>query len=87
MARKQPPREPDNPELGETREQRNRRLRYAHEQYSGSGQGRFGAPKGRNLPLEKPRRQEEDYPPETKMPWPPDDKVAAEARRPGRRRR
>lgn len=87
MARKQQPSEPKDPELGGTHEERNRHLRYAHEQYSGSGQGKFGAPKGRNLPLEKPQRKEDEYPPGTKMPWPPDGEVDAEARRPTRRRR
>jgi hypothetical protein len=86
MAKKQPP-EPKEPELGETGEQRNRRLRYAHEQYSGSSQGRFGAPKGRNLPLEKPQKKKDEYPPGTKMPWPADDEVKGEAHRPARRRR
>lgn len=86
MPKKQPP-EPKSPELGDTREERNRHLRYAHEQYSGSGQGRFGAPKGRNLPLEKPQDKQGDYPPGTKMPWPPDAAVDAEARRSRRRSR
>ena len=84
MAKKQPA-EPKNPELGDTREERNRHLRYAHEQYSASGQGRFGAPKGCSLPLEKPQHRQDDYPPGTKMPWPSDKAVAAETRRSKRR--
>jgi hypothetical protein len=84
MAKKQPA-EPKNAELGETPEERNRHLRYAHEQYSGSGQGRFGAPNGRSLPLEKPQHKQGDYPPGTKMPWPADKEVAAKTQRPTRR--
>lgn len=79
MPKKQPP-EPRTAELGGVREERNRHLRYAHEQYSGSGQGRFGAPKGRNLPLEKPQGKQADYPPGTRMPWPSDAEVEAEAK-------
>lgn len=77
--------EPKAAELGDSKEERNRHLRYAHEQYSGSGQGRFGAPKGRKLPLEKPQAKEQGYPPGTKMPWPSDETVEAEEK-PGRRR-
>jgi hypothetical protein len=77
MPRKEPSQEPPrhsrNEELGGSREERNRHLRYAHEQYSGSGQGRFGAPEGRKLPLEKPQRQRRSYPPGTRMPWPSDE--------------
>lgn len=65
-------------ELGRSQEERSRHLRYAHEQYSGSGQGKFGAPKGRNLPLEKPKQEGGDYPPGTRMPWPSDRDVKAE---------
>jgi hypothetical protein len=84
--RKSQPQEP--PELGGSPEERNRHLRYAHEQYSGSGQGRFGAPVdqgkgGRNLPLQK----QEDYPPGTKMPWPADSAIEAEQKRSRRSRK
>lgn len=69
------------PELGDSEEQRNRHQRFAHEQYSGSEQGRHGAPRGRNLPLEKPRHRGGDYPQGTTMPWPVDEEVAREQRR------
>ena len=72
------PEDPKAEELGGSGEERNRHLRYAHEQYSGSGQGRLGAPKGRNLPLDKPRRKQERYPPGTRMPWPADEAIASE---------
>ena len=77
--------EPKTEELGGSAEERNRHLRYAHEQYSGSGQGRFGAPQGRKLPLQKPRGKQEDYPPGTKMPWPADEVIEADDKRPRRR--
>jgi hypothetical protein len=80
------PEEPKVRELGRSSEERNRHLRYAHEQYSGSGQGPFGAPRGCNLPLEKPQKAE-DYPPGTRMPWPRDETIEAEADRPRRRRK
>ena len=57
--------EPKARELGGSAEERNRHLRYAHEQYSASGQGSFGAPKGRKLPLQKPPANKADYPPNT----------------------
>jgi len=79
--------ETSSPELGATREERSRHLRYAHEQYSASSQGPLGAPKGRNLPLEKPQRNAGAYPPGTKMPWPSDADVEAEMAKPRRRRR
>jgi len=85
MAKKQPP-EPKSPELGATREERTRHMRYAHEQYSASGQGPMAAPKGRNLPLEKPQRNARSYPPGTKMPWPSDADIDAEMKQPRRRR-
>ena len=85
-SRKSQPQEPS--ELGGSAEERSRHLRYAHEQYSGSGQGRFGAPVdqgkgGRNLPL--PPAKQQDYPPGTRMPWPPDGAIAAEQKRTRRR--
>jgi len=88
--RKSQPQEP--PELGGSPEERNRHLRYAHEQYSGSGQGRFGAPVdqgkgGRNLPLQKPPRKQEDYPPGTRMPWPADSAIEDEQKRSRRSRK
>ena len=52
----------------------------------GSGQGHFGAPKGRNLPLEKPQHKPGDYPPGTKMPWPPDTEFEAATQRSNRSR-
>ena len=82
---KKQPEEPKTRELGRSSEERNRHLRYAHEQYSGSGQGRFGAPEGRNMPLQKPTEKSEDYPPGTRMPWPPDESIEAEAGRSRRR--
>lgn len=71
----------DSPELGRTEEERNRHQRFAHEQYSGSEQGKHGAPAGRNLPLEKPEGQAEAYPEGTTMPWPVDEAVEHEQRR------
>jgi hypothetical protein len=90
MARPRKDRPQEPPELGGSPEERNRHLRYAHEQYSGSGQGRFGAPVdqgkgGRNLPLQKPAAKQQDYPPGTKMPWPPDSAIEAEQKRTRRR--
>lgn len=67
-----PPRDPRNEELGGSTEERDRHLRYAHEQYTASGQGHFGAPKGRPLPTQKPPRNESKYPRGTRMPWPHD---------------
>jgi hypothetical protein len=77
---KKPPEEPKAQELGKSQEERNRHLRYAHEQYSGSGQGRFGAPKGRNLPLQEAQEKQQDYPPGTKMPWPSDETIERETK-------
>ncbi len=90
MARKQPPptRRPrpgetpaESPELGGTEEERGRHQRFAHEQYSGSGQGRHGAPTGESLPLEKPKQGGSAYPEGTTMPWPADEAVEREQRR------
>ena len=71
----------DSPELGSTEEERNRHQRFAHEQYSGSEQGKHGAPTGENLPLEEPGRERKDYPEGTTMPWPADEAVEREQRR------
>ena len=83
-----PPRDPKpgetsatSPELGQTEEERNRHQRFAHEQYSGSEQGKHGAPTGENLPLEKPKREAGSYPEGTTMPWPVDAAVEHEQRR------
>ncbi|MFO1080020.1 MAG: hypothetical protein U1E23_05250 [Reyranellaceae bacterium] len=70
----QPPRDARNAELGQGDEERDRHLRYAHEQYSASGQGRFGASKGQPLPSGTPPRNERKYPRGTRTPW-PDDRV------------
>lgn len=70
-----------SPELGTTEEERNRHQRFAHEQYSGSEQGKHGAPTGENLPLEKPKRGARDYPEGTTMPWPVDEAVEREQQR------
>jgi hypothetical protein len=90
MPRKGPPQEPPrdarNEELGGKREERNRHLSYAHEQYSASGQGRFGAPKGRKLPLQKPSSNQGHYPRGTRLPWPADETLATD-RGSDRRRR
>lgn len=83
----EPPRNAKNAELGRSREERNRHLSYAHEQYSGSGQGCFGAPKGRRLPLQTPPKNTERYPPGTKMPWPPDETIEADDKPPPPSRR
>jgi hypothetical protein len=76
MPRKEPPQDPPrrakNAELGGQREERNRHLSYAHEQYSASSQGRFGAPKGRKLPLQKPTSNRSRYPRGARLPWPAD---------------
>ena len=67
-------------------EERNRHLRYADEQYSGSAQGRVGAPESRDLPLQKPPAEKQrTCPPGTKMPWPPHQAIEAETKPPGRR--
>lgn len=70
----------DRPELGETEEERNRHQRFAHEQYSGSQQGKHGAPMGKKLPLARPKGARDDYPEGTKMPWPADEAVEHEQR-------
>ena len=70
-----------SPELGDTEEARNRHQRFAHEQYSGSEQGRHGAPTGESLPLEKPKQGGSAYPEGTTMPWPADEAVEREQRR------
>jgi hypothetical protein len=77
----EPPRDAKNEELGRSREERDRHLRYAHEQYAASGQGRFGAPKGRKLPLQTPPKNAEHYPPGSRMPWPPDETIESDAER------
>jgi len=71
----EPPRHSRNEELGGSHEERNRHLRYAHEQYSASGQAGFGAPKGRPLPLQKPPRNKRQYPRGARLPWPADDVI------------
>jgi hypothetical protein len=73
-----PPRDGRNAELGASTEERDRHLRYAHEQYTASGQGHFGAPKGRPLPAQKPPRNKDKYPRGARMPWPHDGTIAAE---------
>ena len=73
-----PPRESRNEELGQGDEERDRHLRYAHEQYTASGQGRFGMPDGRPLPSEKPARNRRKYPKGTALPWPEDRTIEAE---------
>ena len=81
-----PPRHAKNAELGGSGEERNRHLRYAHEQYSASGQGQFGAPKGRKLPLQKPEHNQKHYPRGTRMPWPRDQTIATDDNSTRRRR-
>lgn len=74
-----PPRDKDNAELGREDEQRDRHLRYAHEQYTASGQGRFGAPQGEALPSDRPQGNEEKYPRGARMPWPDDARLESDA--------
>ena len=76
-----PPRDQRNEELGQGDEERDRHLRYAHEQYSGSQQGRFGAPKGHPLAGGKPAGNEQKYPRGAKTPW-PDDRAVEQDRDP-----
>ena len=64
-----PPRHERNEELGGSTEERDRHLRYAHEQYTASGQGHFGAPKGRALPEQKPPTNKDKYPRGARMPF------------------
>jgi hypothetical protein len=73
-----PPRDARNEELGESTEERDRHLRYAHEQYTASGQGHFGAPKGNPLPAQKPPKNKGKYPPGARMPWPHDEAIDAD---------
>ena len=73
-----PPRDQRNEELGRSTEERDRHLRYAHEQYTASGQGHFGAPKGRPLPPQKPPSNKDKYPRGARMPWPHDGAIEAE---------
>ena len=64
-------------ELGGSSEERDRHLRYAHEQYTGSGQGRFGAPK-RHPCRRRSRARTGTYPRGTRLPWPPDRAIEAD---------
>ena len=73
-----PPRDRGNEELGGSTEERDRHLRYAHEQYTASGQGRFGAPKGNQLPSQKPPKNKAKYPRGARMPWPHDRAIEAD---------
>lgn len=73
-----PPRDERNRELGREDEQRDRHLRYAHEQYTASGQGRFGAPRGEALPSDRPHENAEKYPRGARMPWPADGRLDSE---------
>jgi hypothetical protein len=70
-----PPRDQRNEELGQSTEERDRHLRYAHEQYTASSQGHFGAPKGRPLPAQKPTTNTDKYPRGARMPWPHDKAI------------
>jgi hypothetical protein len=72
-----PPRQKRNAELGASTEERDRHLRYAHEQYTASGQ------KGRAPPMDEPTRNADRYPRGARMPWP--DDATVEADKPRRR--
>lgn len=77
----------ESPERAGTEEERGRHQRFAHEPYSGSGQGRHGAPTAESLPLEKSKQGGSACSEDTTMPWPADEAVEHEQRRDGARPR